>query len=189
MMAGALIGGSLIQFPLGWLSDRTDRRRVLIAVALGAAVIGVAFVAFHPHQPAAVTVMAIVLGAMIYPMYALTVAHANDFAASDEFVKIASSLLLLYGIGTMLGPLAAAYAMSHLAPEGLFAFTAAVHVTVVGYVVYRISRRPTLNRVLRDAFQGMPVAKTVTPESASLDPRAPVPEAAAEAADALLAKE
>ncbi|HVY20951.1 MAG TPA: MFS transporter [Bauldia sp.] len=175
MMAGALIGGSLIQFPLGWLSDRTDRRRVLIGVAVGAAVIGTTFAIFHPHTPAVVTVMAILFGAMIYPMYALTVAHANDFAASDEFVKIASSLLLLYGIGTMLGPLAAAYAMGHFAPEGIFVFTAAVHITIIGYVAYRITQRPTLNRVLRDAFQGLPVAKTATPESAVLDPRSPAP--------------
>ncbi|MEJ0013259.1 MAG: MFS transporter [Bauldia sp.] len=189
LMAGALIGGSLIQFPLGRLSDRTDRRRVLIGVAIGAAVIGLAFFVFRPHAPAVVIPLAIVFGAMIYPMYALTVAHANDFAAADEFVKIASSLLLLYGIGTMFGPLAAAWAMGHLAPEGLFAFTAAVHVVVVGYVAYRISRRSTLNVVLRDTFRGLPIGKTATHESAALDPRSAVPEPAPEAADAAMPKE
>ncbi len=189
LMSGALIGGSLIQFPLGWLSDRTDRRRVLVAVAIGAAVIGLAFATFHPHAPAIVVPLAILFGAMIYPMYSLTVAHANDFAASDEFVKIASSLLLLYGIGTMFGPLAAAYAMGHLAPEGLFAFTAAVHVVVVGYVAYRITRRPTLNRVLRDTFQGLPVAKTATHEIAALDPRSTAPEPILAAATAAMPKE
>jgi MFS family permease len=189
LMAGALIGGSLIQFPLGRLSDRTDRRRVLIGVATGAAVIGIVFATLHPHAPLAVTPLAILFGAMIYPMYALTVAHANDFAASDEFVKIASSLLLLYGIGTMGGPLIAAYAMSHLAPEGLFAFTASVHVVVIAYVVYRITRRPTLNRVLRDTFQGLPVAKTATQESAALDPRSGEPELAPQGPEPAMPKE
>jgi MFS family permease len=108
---------------------------------------------------------------MIYPMYALTVAHANDFAAPDEFVKVAGGLLLLYGIGTMLGPLAAAYGMEMFAPEGLFAFTAAVHLVIIGYVVFRMTRRMTPNSVLRGSFQGLPVAKTATQESASLDPR------------------
>jgi MFS family permease len=171
MMAGSLIGGSLIQFPLGWLSDHTDRRRVIIGVAIGALAIGLIFAIFHPHAPYVVPFLAIVFGAMAYPMYALTVAHANDFASSDEFVKIASSLLLLYGIGTMIGPLVAAYAMGTLGPEGLFVFTAVVHVVVIGYVAYRITRRPTLNPALRDPFQGVPVSKTVTPESAVLDPR------------------
>lgn len=189
LMAGALIGGSLIQFPLGWLSDRTDRRRVLIGVAIGAAVVGIAFATFHPHAPLVVTLLAIVFGAMIYPMYALTVAHANDFAGPDEFVKISSSLLLLYGTGTTFGPLAAAYAMSHLAPEGLFAFTAGVHVVIIAYVGFRITQRPTLNPVLRDSFQGLPVAKTVTHESAALDPRSPAPEPGAEADEPAMPKE
>ncbi len=51
LMAGALVGGSLIQFPLGWLSDHTDRRRVLIGVSIGAAAIGIIFAVFHPHSP------------------------------------------------------------------------------------------------------------------------------------------
>jgi MFS family permease len=175
MMAGSLIGGSLIQFPLGWLSDRTDRRRVLIGVSVVALAIGLVFATFHPHSPLVVPVLAIIFGASAYPMYALTVAHANDFASSDEFVKIASSLLLIYGIGTMIGPLAAAYAMGSLGPEGLFVFTAIVHVVVIGYVAYRITRRPTLNRVLRDPFQATTVMKTATPEGTALDPRAADP--------------
>ena len=180
LMAGALLGGSLIQFPLGWLSDRTDRRRVLVAVAIGAALIGIIMATVHPRAPAAVTVLTILFGAMIYPMYALTVAHANDFAASDEFVKIASSLLLLYGFGTMFGPLIAACGMETFAPEGLFAFTAAVHVVIIAYVVFRMTRRTTASRVLRDSFQGLPVAKTATQESAGLDPRSVEPDTVAE---------
>ena len=171
LMAGALLGGSLIQFPLGRLSDRMDRRRVLLACAIGAAVIGIIMAVIHPRAPAAVTILTILFGAMIYPMYALTVAHANDFAAPDEFVKVAGGLLLLYGIGTMLGPLAAAYGMETLAPEGLFAFTAAVHIVIIAYVVFRMTRRTTASSVLRGSFQGLPVAKTATQESAGLDPR------------------
>ena len=50
---------------------------------------------------------------MAYPMYALSVAHANDFASPDDFVKVSSGLLLLYGIGTMIGPVLAAFAMQN----------------------------------------------------------------------------
>ena len=66
--------------------------------------------------------LVVLFGAMIYPMYALAVAHANDFAAPDDFVKIAGGLLLLLGFGTMVGPILAAEAMEQFAPEGLFAF-------------------------------------------------------------------
>jgi MFS family permease len=172
LTAGALLGGALIQFPLGRLSDRTDRRRILLAVAIGAFGIGVALATLQPRTPIVVIGLAIAFGAMIYPMYALSVAHANDFAAEDEFVKIAGGLLLLYGFGTMVGPIAAAQAMEWIAPDGLFAFTAAVHLLLAAYVLFRMTRRVPPSPVARETFRGMPVPKTVTPESAVLDPRA-----------------
>jgi MFS family permease len=179
LMAGSLLGGSLIQFPLGWLSDRMDRRRVLVAIAVGAALIGAAIVMFHPRSALTVTLLVVFWGAMIYPMYSLAVAHANDFAGPDEFVKIAGGLLLLLGVGTMIGPIAAAAAMEWTVPEGLFAFTTAVHIVVVGYVIFRMSQRPSADPVLREAFQGLPVGRTATPEAAVLDPRATADNAAA----------
>ncbi len=176
LTAGALLGGSLIQFPLGWLSDRMDRRRVLVAVGIGAVAIAVAIVSFRPRDPVVITSLIVLYGAMIYPMYALSVAHANDFAGADEFVKVASGLLLLYGGGTMIGPIAAAIGMQYWIPEGLFAFTAAVHALVVAYTLFRMTRRAPPKPSGREIFQGLPLPKTVTPESAALDPRATDPQ-------------
>jgi MFS family permease len=173
LMAGAVLGGSLIQFPLGRLSDAMDRRKVLVATCGGAIAVGLSIFVFHPHQAPVVIALVVLFGAMIYPMYALAVAHANDFAASDEFVRIAGGLLLLYGIGTMVGPLFAAQAMDHIAPEGLFAFCVIVHLSLALYALFRMSRRPAPIPATREGFQGMPVPKTATPESAVLDPRAP----------------
>jgi MFS family permease len=172
LMAGAVLGGSLIQFPLGWVSDRTDRRKVLIGVAACAIVIAAVIVAFQPRNPPLVIGLVVVFGAAIYPMYALAVAHANDFA-SDDFVKIAGGLLLLLGFGTMLGPILAAQAMTHLMPEGLFAFAAIVHLLLALYTLYRMSQRAVPVRPERETFQGLPLPKTATPASAALDPRAP----------------
>ena len=177
MMAGAVLGGSLIQYPLGRLSDRMDRRRVLIGVCAGAIVVGLAIAAFHPRAALVVTILAIIFGAMIYPTYALTVAHANDFAGPDEFVKVASSLLVLYGFGCMIGPIGASVAMERIAPEGMFIFTALVQIVIIGYVAYRISQRPEPNRVLREQFQAIAEPKTTTPETATLDPRSSPPAA------------
>jgi MFS family permease len=183
LTAGALLGGSLVQFPLGRISDRMDRRRVLVAVGIGAVAIGIAIVSLRPRDATLITGLVVLYGAMAYPMYALSVAHANDFAGADEFVKIASGLLLLYGGGTMIGPIVAAFAMQYWIPEGLFAFTASVHVLVVGYTLFRMTRRAPRSVETRETFQGLPLPKTVTPESAVLDPRAagdPPPSAAAE---------
>ncbi len=172
LTAGALLGGALIQFPIGWLSDRMDRRRVLVAVGIGAVAIGVAMVSLRPRDATLIISLIVVYGAMAYPMYALSVAHANDFAAPDEFVKTASGLLLLYGFGTVIGPAVAAYAMQHWIPEALFAFTATIHAAAVGYALFRMTRRAPPSIAARETFHSLPLPKTVTPESAVLDPRA-----------------
>jgi MFS family permease len=173
LMAGAVLGGSLIQFPLGWVSDRMDRRKVLIGVAVCAIITAILIVLLQPRYPPLVIGLVVVFGAAIYPMYALAVAHANDFANADDFVKIAGGLLLLLGFGTMIGPILAAQAMSRLMPEGLFAFAAIVHLLLALYTLYRMSQRAVPVRSEREAFQGLPVPKTATPASAALDPRAP----------------
>jgi MFS family permease len=178
LMAGAVLGGSLIQFPLGRLSDAMDRRKVLIGAAVGAIIVALAIFVIRPHTTPVVIPLVVIFGATIYPMYALAVAHANDFAAPDEFVKIAGGLLLLYGFGTMLGPIFAAQAMDHIAPEGLFAFCAIVHTILALYTLFRMTRRQAPLRPERESFQGLPLPKTATPASADLDPRAAEPNAA-----------
>jgi hypothetical protein len=150
-----------------------DRRKVLIGVCICAIVAALLIVALRPRDPVVVIGLTVLFGASIYPMYALAVAHANDFAGTEDFVKIAGGLLLLLGFGTMVGPILAAQAMTHLMPEGLFAFAAVVHLFLALYTLYRMSRRAVPVRPERGAFQGLPVPKTATPESAVLDPRAP----------------
>jgi hypothetical protein len=59
----------------------------------------------------------------------------------------------------------------------LFAFTAIVHLILALYALYRMTRRQAPVRQERENFQGLPVPKTATPESAILDPRAPAEEA------------
>jgi hypothetical protein len=169
LMAGAVLGGSLIQFPLGRLSDKMDRRKVLVGACIGAIAIALIIVILRPRTPELVIGLTVIFGAMIYPQYAITVAHANDFAAPDEFVKIAGGLLLLLGVGTMVGPFLAAQAMDHFIPEGLFAFTAASHLLLGLYTLFRMRKR---GAPPGQAFRGVSVAKGgATPESVALDPR------------------
>jgi len=170
LMAGAVLGGAVVQFPLGRVSDRMDRRKVLVAVASGAFFVGLLIVLFQPRAPSLIIGTIVVFGALIYPMYAIAVAHANDFAKADEFVKIAGGLLLLLGFGTMIGPILAAEMMQRWRPEGLFAFTAAVHLAILLYTLYRMSKRQS--PTARETFKGMPLPKVATPESVVLDPRA-----------------
>jgi len=179
LMAGSILGGALSQFPVGRLSDRMDRRQVVVAGALCAAATAMLLALLHPRAPMTVIGLGLLFGAMIYPMYALAVAHANDYAAPDEFVQIASGLLLLYGAGTMSGPVLGALAMEFFSPEGLFVFCALIDVLLALYAVDRMRRRAPPDAALRETFQGMPPPRTLTPESVVLDPRAPEDDAEA----------
>jgi len=175
LMAAAVLSGALIQFPLGWISDRMDRRLVLVAISAGAAVVGIALAVLQLRFPISVIALVAAYGMLAFPMYALTVAHANDFAENDEFVSIAGGLLLLYGLGTIAGPMLAASAMIVFAPEGLFAFTAVVHTLVAVHAVFRISRRSAPDIEAREQFRGMSLPRNATPEGVAMDPRADEP--------------
>ncbi len=172
VMSGAVLGGALTQVPLGRLSDRIDRRYVLIGVSFAAIIMSLTISVLNPTTPYMVIALVAAFGGMVYPMYGLAVAHANDYAAPDDFVKIASGLLLMSGIGTMIGPIAAAFAMEWIGPQGLFTFCSLMHACLIGYIFFRLSRRPAVADVPRDAFQPMPPLREATPQTLALDPRA-----------------
>ena len=110
---------------------------------------------------------------MTYPIYGLAVAHANDYAEASDFVAVSGGLLLLYGFGTMIGPLAASTAMTAIGPEALFLVTATGHTLMAGYAFYRTYRRAPIPESVREAHITVPLPKGVTtPQTATLDPRA-----------------
>jgi fucose permease len=80
-------------------------------------------------------------GAMAFPLNAISVAHANDNANPDEYVMLSSGLLLMYGLGAIVGPLASSAAMSVVGAGGLFLFTALVHAVLLLYILNRTLRR------------------------------------------------
>jgi len=172
MTSIAVVSGAVTQVPAGRISDRTDRRYVIVGLALAAGVSGLAIFAFRPVDPIVVIALAGLYGAATYPIYGLAVAHANDYADASEFVAVSGGLLLLYGAGTMFGPLAASAAMAGLRPEGLFLVTALSHALIAAYAFYRTFKRAPIPENVREAFRTVPSSRALTPESAALDPRA-----------------
>jgi len=172
MMAITIVSGAVTQVPAGRFSDRTDRRYVIVAGAVAAGLAGLAIFVLKPADPAFILVLVGLYGGLTYPLYGLAVAHANDYADASEFVAVSGGLLLLYGAGTMFGPLAASLAMTTLGPEALFLVTASSHALIAGYAFYRTYRRPPIPKGVREAFQTVPSSRAMTPESAALDPRA-----------------
>ena len=80
-------------------------------------------------------------GAVAFPLYAISVAHANDYADPSEYVTVSSGLLLMFGIGAIIGPFVASATMTLASHTGLYLFTGAVHLLLVIYVTHRMFRR------------------------------------------------
>jgi MFS family permease len=171
MMSASVLGGALMQIPVGRMSDRTDRRYVLAFVGGAAAFIGFTIFLFAPRHATAILIMTAIYGGLAYTLYPVAVAHANDFSDSENFVKVTSGLLLLYGFGTMIGPILGAWAMETVGPEGLFAITGLAHAAIMVHAIVRSRMRAPVPKEMKDNFQTVH-SERATPEGVRLDPRA-----------------
>lgn len=180
MLAVAMIGGTLLQYPLGRASDKMDRRRVMVFAGIIGLLSCLAVVIFGVESHTLFFVMMFILGTVLFPIYSLNVAHANDHARPDEFVEVSSGLLIVYGLGAMSGPLIAGTAMDISGPSGLFATMGVGFVAYSLYATWRMTRREMPPEETRTGFQAMAPVREHTPQTAELDPRSD-PEAAAAA--------
>ena len=140
-IAVALFGGLVLQWPIGWLSDRFDRRRVIVAVAWIAAtastVAGVGGIDSYTVLVAATAL----LGGMSMPLYSLCGAHTNDHLTPRQIVAASATLVLVGGIGLTMGPLLAAALMQFAGPQGIFWLLTLVHACIGAYGLFRMMRR------------------------------------------------
>jgi len=141
-MTAAVLGGAVGQWPLGFWSDRVDRRWVIAFAALAGLVVGlITWLFFSRMTPALLLGLGAAWGAVAFPLYAVSVAHTNDHARPGEYVMISSGLLLMYGIGAIAGPFVASLAMQVTGAGGLFLYSAAIHLGLLAYVAFRFMRR------------------------------------------------
>jgi MFS family permease len=119
-MACGTLGGFLAAWPLGLISDRYDRRLVIIGAAAAAAASLIAMLALVPGDayPWLLYLCVALFGGMIIPTYSLALAHLSDSVAQEEMVAASGGLLLAHGSGAAAGPLVAGFAMSAF-PGGL----------------------------------------------------------------------
>lgn len=167
-IAGATLAGALAQWPLGRLSDRLDRRRVIVGVAVCAAASGALLGFWRDDSTVALIALSFVFGGSAMPLYGLSIAHANDFADRTRFVATAGGLLLLYGIGASLGPVIASGLMAYLGSGGLFLFTTCIHAGLAVFAILRTTVRPRPLAEDRTDFVAVP---RTSPTLYELDPR------------------
>ncbi|WP_429813356.1 MFS transporter [Ensifer sp. B1-9] len=172
MMSVAIFAGAVMQLPAGRLSDRIDRRYVLAALAGVGAFAGLLIFLIEPSRVWIVLTLIAIYGAAANALYPIAVSHANDFATAEDFVKVSGGLLLLYGIGTIIGPTIGGPVMTAAGPYGLFMITACAHILITAYAIIRSRMRAPVPVSDRDAFSPVNAGAPTTPESLQLSPRA-----------------
>lgn len=135
-MGVALIAGGILQLPIGWLSDVVGRRPVLIGVFVSGAVVCLA--ALLPQPRFMVLIAAALAGAFVFPVYTVSAATVNDHVSPETRVATASGLVLLFGIGSIFGPLLCGWAMAEIGVSGYYGLMA---LTMGGGAVLALSAR------------------------------------------------
>jgi MFS family permease len=141
-MALAVVGSAIFPWPLGWLADRFDRRRIITGLTMVLALLCLAGLYAADVSRTALLTVVFLYGGFGMPIYSLSVAHANDRLEPDQMVAASSSLMLAYGVGAILGPVTVGQAMEHLGPPGYFIYLAAAHTLIGLFAIWRMIRRP-----------------------------------------------
>ena len=165
-MTAVILGGVALQWPLGWLSDRFDRRRVIVGLCFGTMLAGLAL-AFAQLLPAPLLLLGALFGGMGFARYPMCVAHTNDPLAPEQRVGASGALVLLYSIGAAAGPFFAGGAMQAFGPAGLFGFVALCAAATGGFGLWRQWRAAPVPAEDQQSFQILP---RTTPMAAALDP-------------------
>ncbi|RLP24946.1 MFS transporter [Mesorhizobium sp. YM1C-6-2] len=150
-----IIGGAIIQYPLGHLSDLWDRRRILLITTCGAMLSALSLVFLAGTGPLANFVLVFVFGSFAMPLYSLSAAHANDRAGKGEFVLVNAALMLFYSFGAIGGPLLAAFFMQRFGPHWLFIFCATIYAVFILIIVYRMLARDAVPASRRGPFTAL----------------------------------
>ena len=140
----ALQAGSLLmQWPLGWLSDWTDRRYVIAGLAAGTSLVSLLILLASAQGAETLVLLTFAAwGGLALCIYSVCVAHAGDVVDPGQIVSTVGSLLFSWAAGVTIGPLFGAAAMDLMGPKGLFIYSTIVSIALAAFVVFRIWQLP-----------------------------------------------
>ena len=168
-MGAAIFGAFVLQFPVGFLSDRFDRRTVLFVLLLISASAGIAVTLLAPLGITwAVFLATGITCGIIACTYPLSITEALDKLKQSEIVSAMSSMILAFALGGVLGPYSASLVMEKFGGSALFYFLAFVQLSLACFVVFRMTVRAALPIEEQENFvmQGSVITSAV-----ELDPR------------------
>ncbi|MEQ8365276.1 MAG: MFS transporter [Roseicyclus sp.] len=136
------IGAIIFQYPIGWMSDRVDRRILIIVASVVAALAGV--VGMMMGETFSILLgVALISGGCAQPLYALLIAYTNDYLAHEDMAAASGGLVFVNGIGAIAGPPAIGILMAQMGPAGFWLFMVIILFIVAAYGIYRITQRPS----------------------------------------------
>jgi MFS family permease len=141
-MTAAIIGGALVQWPVGRLADRSDRRHIMLVAICLALAAQAAIVWYAKSEPLVLILLAVIVGGTAFVLYPLSSSHTQDLGGRENTVEVSTGMLLAYTIGAIVGPTTAAWMMGWIGPEALFIHNGAIHLVFVIFIVWRLFRRP-----------------------------------------------
>jgi len=144
MFVGAIyIGGMVLQYPIGWVSDRIDRRQLIFVVcAIGGGAAALAYVASGTSFPLFL-VAAFMIGGTANPLYSLMVAYTNDYLETDDMASAAAGLIVLNGVGAAGTPILLGYVMDVAGPQTFMTFVGVLMGMIAVFALYRMTVRPS----------------------------------------------
>jgi MFS family permease len=143
-----ILGSAIGVYPAGRLSDRFDRRLVIVGAAGAGALLEIALWR-HQGDGASLVALGFAVGATTFALYTLAISHANDRASADQMMLISSGMLFLYCIGAILAPALAALMMRWFGPSALFAQNALIHFALAAFTLWRIVKRAPVGATRR----------------------------------------
>jgi len=164
LFAGALV----LQYPIGWLSDRIDRRKLIF----GAATTGAVFCALGTIGGSSREILltaAFIAGGVTTPLYALFLAYTNDFLTAEDMPSASGGLVFTFGLGAIAGPLVTGWGMEQFGPFAFWSALGGTFAAIALYALYRMTQRPNVPVDASGSYLGVvPTASPVAVEAATV---------------------
>jgi len=142
-VATIFIGGMITQYPIGWLSDRMDRR-ALIALTAAVGAVGASIGVMSNGDFTLILVAAFLMGSTSNPLYSLLLAYTNDFLDHEDMAAGSGGMIFLNGLGAVSGPLITGWVMGVFGPSGFYMLIGVLFSMLAIYAVYRATQRPAI---------------------------------------------
>ena len=159
-VASFYVGALVLQYPLGWLSDRMDRRWLIMLVSAAGAVASAA-AAFTGGHFEVLIASAFIIGGCSNPLYSLLIAYTNDFLRPEEMAGSSAGMLFVNGLGAIAGPLVIGWVMELAGPNGYFVLISGLLAATAVYALYRMTQRAAPR--VEDTGAYAPVLPSSTP--------------------------